>query len=299
MIVQCLTCGKHVESDGCPCPHCGAYVPKGAGFEFGKVVSGGLAIFFKNIPQFGLLGVLVLLPLLLLQWTVFDPLGGPAEIVRLIQYGSWRLFLYLLAYFVLICLLVGAVAHGTAQAHRGRPVSVGDCLSTGLGRLFPVAGVSLVLGLAIILIIGLSALVMAAAPVVGVIFMIVGAVFGVMIYIRYWIAVPAIVVEQDGVFAALGRSAELTRDCRWKIVGILLVFWILLFIVQMGVQLVVGVAPTLGSTAVPMGPIGRVVLFVIDALGYSCGAVLCCVCYFELRRVKEGVDIEQVAAVFD
>ena len=40
-----------------------------------------------------------------------------------------------------------------------------------------------------------------------------------------WImAVPAQVVEQPGVFGAIGRSADLTRGHRWPIFGLMIIF---------------------------------------------------------------------------
>jgi uncharacterized membrane protein len=106
-----------------------------------------------------------------------------------------------------------------------------------------------------------------------------------------WVAVPVTVIERPGVFASLSRSAVLTKGYRWRIFGAYLLITLLVAIL-FGVIAVV-VAPLVGVSATIL------VEWLGSAASSAVGAVLSAVGYFRLRSIKEGVDIEDVAKVFD
>jgi integral membrane sensor domain MASE1 len=108
-----------------------------------------------------------------------------------------------------------------------------------------------------------------------------------------WIvAVPAAVVERPGVFAALGRSSELTKGHRWQILGLLLVYLLIVF----GFSLLLGFAVLIVSF-IPLLPV--LVSAVGNAVLAAFGAVVFTVLYSELRRIKDGVGVDVIAQVFD
>jgi len=112
-----------------------------------------------------------------------------------------------------------------------------------------------------------------------------------MLAVRWAVALPVCVVEGAGPLASLGRSAVLTRGHRWKVFAILL--------------LLVIVGPLMGAIVASIfrshggAPVGALAYFVWTAIwGVLYYGVLTMI-YHDLRAAKEGVDVEQLAAVFD
>jgi hypothetical protein len=175
--------------------------------------------------------------------------------------------------------LQAAIIRISAGELDGRRPDVGASLGAGLRKLLPLVGLVIVIGLAV----G-----------VGVVLLIVP---GVMIGLVWSVAVPSYVVERIGVFDALRRSADLTRGNRWRILGLYLLFGIAVLLVDMVVFTIGG-----GVFAVAQGRGGLLVLVltvVVGMLSAMLGATLAAVLYTDLRRAKEGIGAEGLAAVFD
>ena len=148
--------------------------------------------------------------------------------------------------------------------------------------------------------IGPATLLGRGATFLAVLLFIAGAIAALIVYLRFWVAVPATVVERGGVVESLSRSAQLTKGCRGKILGIVIILAIMYFAFMFCVGQLVGSSyQGFQSPAAPPDALATVVLFVADALAQSFGSVLACVCYYELRRSKEGVDAQEIATVFD
>ena len=108
---------------------------------------------------------------------------------------------------------------------------------------------------------------------------------------RLYVAVPACVVEEWGVVQSLTRSAELTKGYRWPILWLILLVMIgaaivsSLFVAM--VQMIAGeVLASLLDTAIQV---------YLTALGSTLVAII----YYRLRVIKDGVDIDRIAHVFD
>jgi hypothetical protein len=102
--------------------------------------------------------------------------------------------------------------------------------------------------------------------------------------------VAACVVERTGAWASMRRSRELTKGHRWKVFGIVLLL-IVLSLVNPLLQLVLTAAG--GETLATIG------VAIWTAIGSAFSSVIIAVTYYELRAAKEGIDIEQIASVFD
>src|SRR5262249_9754210 len=103
--------------------------------------------------------------------------------------------------------------------------------------------------------------------------------------------VAACVVDRRGPISALGRSAQLTKGYRWRIFGLLLLLVITSSVVSPIIKLV-------------LSPLGSIVLTFLGSLAWSAiwgayYAIAVAVSYHGLRVAKEGMDIEQIASVFD
>jgi hypothetical protein len=174
---------------------------------------------------------------------------------------------------VLGLLSQAVMLHAAFQAMRHRPVSLGDSLRVGLGRVLSILGLAIVMG--VLLILGFIALVIPMF----------------ILLTMWWVATPACVVERTGPWTSLKRSAALTKGHRWKVFGLIF----LLFIVNLIVTQILEVVLLL---------VGSDILSILARLFWGAlygayNAIAVVMAYHDLRVAKEGVDIEQIASVFD
>ncbi len=264
-----------------------------AEFRIGGVLGKGFSILFSNIVPFGILALLITAPtpiFTLLTGTQVMTVEG--EVSENLTTGG---LVTLLIEFALTFLLTAALTYGTFQELRGRRASLGDCIGRGLGLILPVVGASIVVvlifaagGMVIALIVGLG---MAAIPFLGIIVLLIAFAVGVYVYIGFWLVIPVVVVERPPILASLGRSWELVKGYRWSIFAILFVVGI----VQGIAGFIVGLLGTASSLGLPW----LMISWAVSAFVYALYAVVATVGYHDLRAAKEGIGINEIAAVFD
>lgn len=252
-------------------------------FDIGDVVNRTFGAISRNFVTFFLLSaVLVGVPTLTIG---FVQLG--------VSVGDGSAFLTLLGLAFIVNLaaayvLQGALIHGAVVDFNGKKASFGDCLSTGLKHMLPLIAIAILMWLGIML---------------GMLLLIVP---GVILSLMWIVAIPARVIENVGIFQAFGRSRDLTRNNRWKILGLFVMYMIIATVISMIVMIPAGVfAPAappseadpfgLGQTSVAyvlFNVISNVLSAVVSATGVSA-------IYYELRKSKEGVGAEALAKVFE
>ncbi len=82
------------------------------------------------------------------------------------------------------------------------------------------------------------------------------AVLGLYLYLRWFVAIPLIVIDRLGVRAAVDRSAQLTAGSRWYILGTLVMIVLLQLVFSIIVEVfaaVIGIALGAGSLATSTG----------------------------------------------
>ena len=251
-------------------------------FRVGSVLGRSFSILFKNIVPFGLLSVLILAPTNLYE--IFSAPAQPEAYSEELVF-DWTALGVLAVEALLGYLLTAALVYGTVQDLRGRRVNLGDCIGRGFATMFAVLGVAIV-----------SSIVIG----VGTLLLIIPGVIAMTIL---WVAIPAAVIERNGL-GALSRSSELTRGFRWKILFVLL---LLIVIAMFAGALAGGIAGFAIAISSPGGDPALVtettafglVMWITTALTHALMAVASAVGYHDLRVAKEGVDVEQIAAVFD
>jgi uncharacterized membrane protein len=191
---------------------------------------------------------------------------------------------------VLMMLSQAIVFHGAFQDMCGRPVSLVDGVRVGLGRVFPLIGLAAVVLAVVMLLVAGSFLL--AAP--GLIF--ISLLIAIPTVLLMWsMAVPACVVERLGPFRSLSRSRVLTKGYRGRIFGLLFVTLLFGAIMSGILSAILGLIPA-GS----FGAAARQTIELIwNALWAAFFAIVIVVAYHDLRVAKEGVDTEQIAAVFE
>lgn len=234
-------------------------------FNIGGILQRGAEVLGRNFATFGTLSALfMLLPFVsgLMMDFGLEVDGG----VSVFAIGT-LVMLWVMLYF----LLFATLTHATICYLRGTPARISESLSWALGVLFPVIGITIIATIGTVL---------------GTILLFIP---GLMLMTMWWVAVPAAVVERTGIIESLRRSVELTRGYRWKVFGVIIFIYIGQFALDRLTNVVLSAAPIFSL----------VVNFLIMAAITAYFAVVTAVCYHDLRVLKDGIGIHDIAKVFD
>jgi len=166
-----------------------------------------------------------------------------------------------------------AMTFGAFEILRGRTFDLGNAVSSVFGRIVTIFLLSLAVGL----LVGLGS----AALIVP----------GLMLMCMWYVALPVCVVERAGIGESMSRSRLLTKGCRWKILGQVLVVAVPFYLVIFLIAYLTARSGQVGVSLWIQELSGVVMSAVLSVLG--------AVTYFRLRSLQEGVDLERIAAVFD
>jgi hypothetical protein len=237
--------------------------------RLGSIISRSGAVLSRHFLTFFIVALIAYSPTLLIASMQTTEPTEPSEALR---QALWRFFGVVLL-VVLSQLGNAIILHAAFQDMRRRPVRLVESLKVGLSRFLPVIGIAFVQGFLIVL---------------GMILLIVP---GLILYTMWFVGLPACVVERLGPWTSLRRSRELTKGYRWKIFALAL----LLAVVNVGGRVILTVL-----TAAVAGPIAALTGQMIwNGIAVAFAGVVFAVTYYDLRVIKEGVDIEQITAVFD
>jgi hypothetical protein len=251
-------------------------------FRIGAILGQATDIFRKNFVSFGLTSVLLLaLPTILIFALVMPGLMQGGHI--------WTAQIPTLFQMVFQLILMGAICYGTYAAIDGRSPSIAELLSHGVAGILPLLGI-----------IGIFVLVM--IPSAFLLFIPI-----IFIACMWWVVVPVAVVEKAGVIGSLKRSAALTKGARMRIFGLMLLYIVFSFVIGLAsMTLLVGGGLSMTSIAassMAMMTGGLSIFLVVSqifgALLFAYISVVVAVCYAELRRIKEGVSVKDVAHIFN
>ncbi|MGO9743444.1 MAG: hypothetical protein ACLPN5_18400 [Roseiarcus sp.] len=248
----------------------------GEEFAVGRALSRAFSIFGQGFAKFLLLMAVAYLPVVLLQLLLPRTAG-------VIVHSSPMFFVRPVAFWFLqmIASAIGNAAclFGAYQIMRGEFFTFAQSLTGGLRRFGPVLGTSMLGGL----LAGLATVLL--------------LVPGVIVMCAIYVAIPACVIETLGPRASLERSRELTKGRRWAIFGLLLIVIVGAIVIQSGAGIVIRlVYLSLRSYAFWFQ---LAVSFAVQVFFAAFGAVLCAVVYHDLRVEREGIDVDQLAAVFE
>jgi hypothetical protein len=116
---------------------------------------------------------------------------------------------------------------------------------------------------------------------------------GFILATMWAVAIPAAVLEERGVTSSLSRSQELTSGRRWRVFGAYLVAGLIMLV---GVGIVEGAAIAIAGVG---STFSLVAIWGFVALSQAFTACVVATLYYYLRREREGVEIDHIAAVFD
>lgn len=245
----------------------------------GRVLSRAFATIGANpLAVFGIAFALAALPQALL--TIASNALGTSEPLALTLGFSSFLFVGGLTSLILSTITQGALVRITVSYAEGTPTSVGQALSASLRALVPLVVLAVLLALGIAL--GFALL----------------FVPGIILWLMWSVAAPALVEERCGVIAAFGRSRALTKGARWRILALELVVLVFYWLIAA----VIGVAAIFFSHVLNGG--SQLIIWaaawavVSNTLTAAVWGTIQTSLYVELREWKDGPATGRLADIF-
>lgn len=275
----CMGCGQTlVEGPELPPPapltaedieELGLYEPNSyERIEPGEVISYSFGIYFRNFFSFFAVTLIAYSPVVIL--TIFAATGGFETFEDTAI--TWIMLLVTIgAALLAFPFATAALSYGVLQSLRDKKPQIGELIAVGLRMMITVI---------------LVAILQFLATMGGFILLIIP---GIIIGVALTVAVPAAVEERPGAFKALSRSFELTKGYRWKI-----------FLVFFGLGLINILASLVSGGIGMVSPIAGSVLDMLrEILHTGVSATAAALMYYQLRSIKESLDLNELASVFD
>lgn len=236
-------------------------------FNAGELFAQTFSVYFQHFTPFFLVGILVNIPLMVYNFSfgLHDPEAMDAEMTLPIGLGS------ILIAIVVASLATGALTYGVLQHLKKRSFSTGEILGVGLSLMVTVLAVALIQG--IIIFVGALACIIP----------------GIIAAVMLSVAVPVAVEERPGVFRALARSTNLTEGYRMGVFAVLFLIGLIHFCASFAIGVVSVVSPVASFF------MSSLEATVYSGISATAGALI----YYRLRCIKESVDIDGLASVFD
>lgn len=205
--------------------------------------------------------------------------GNPAAALAIFGSG-WYWGSMLISLGVASLAYAGAIAGMLKLSERGT-TSVADCFTAGFAKLLPFLGLSILAGITV----GLG-FVLLVVP-------------GIILVLMWSVAAPAMLGENIGIIASLGRSRALTRGSRLMIFVTLLIVGIAIYVIMFAV---IGALLGLhmGSMATDMvgNPLAMAFALLYGWVGMIAGNALMVAIYLETLAIKGGGPVGHLDEVF-
>lgn len=249
--------------------------------EIGAVLDTTFAILKNHIFYLAQVGLVALIPAAVLQISIFHGLLGfptgisftgpdpayfeslaedPAKLITALTAGG------IAGVLIAACYLwyTVAIIKASASVFVGEPLPLGDAYRSSASRILPFLGTSILSSLFIML--GMIAFLIP----------------GIMLAFSYMFMNQVVVLEEDGGYSALKRSAFLTKGYRWRLFGL---------------SMVVGIVVAMISGAGGLIPILWLQIL-INSVGQAVGTPIQMVAviafYYAARSEKELFDLQQL-----
>ncbi len=244
----------------------------------GSLILRSFGIFRAGFVPFATLALVFYAPLAVLQ--LLAPPLEPDE-SNLITLATGPGLILLLAHVLLIPIASAAVVYGVFQGLRGRPATIGQCISVAAARWTAIISLAILT----VLVVGIGFL-LCVIP-------------GFFLTYGLFIAGPVLIVEKLDPVAAMKRSWELTDGYK------LILFFLALAIaiLQLAVSIPLNMAfatdtPDIETVTAGFG-LYQVLEGLVIVVFTAFNAVAAGVAYHDLRSFREGLDEDELVAVFD
>lgn len=241
-----------------------------------------------------------------------DPaVGADAAQVAALLAAVGAFLLGLVGLQVGLVLVTGMVTHVTSEAAVGRRLSLGQAWAATRGVRWRLVGLSLLLALVGALALGLwvvtVVVVATLSEVAGILYgaatgLLVVVPLGTWLWVRaYYLATPALVVERQGVVAAVRRSWTLTRGQFWRTLGIAVLTALITGFAGNLLSFPLTIGGQLAAVAVPQYALvlllgtNALATVVSTAFVAPFSGAVAALQYVDQRIRKEGYDVELMA----
>lgn len=237
--------------------------------QWGQTVSQTISIYFRNFVPFFLITLVAYSPVIIV---------GLLSMFQVAQDDATSdLFIALLTFAGIIVAVLAvpfatsAMTFGVLRDLRRRSFSVSEALTVGLKVMLTVFLVALLQGLAVA-----AGSMLCLIP-------------GIIVAVMLSVSVPVAVEERPGALASLNRSSELTKGQRGEIFMVLFSIGVPNFGLAFAISM-------LGTWS----PLISWALDTIRGILYTgISATAAAYIYYQLRSIKESLDIDEMASVFD
>ena len=188
----------------------------------------------------------------------------------------------LLVYLVVFAVAQAATVFAVSARHLNEPITIRQAYGKVKGHVGQIVGVAFSVGLRV----GFG-FVLLIVP-------------GILLMLRYAVAVPASMLEDLGVQQSLDRSTHLTEGSRGRVFVVYFLVWILTVMLAMTggvVATLVGLQAgrSLGSQGLILQ---HVITFVANSLVFPLLYIALSLVYYDQRVRKEAFDIEHMMTMF-
>lgn len=291
-------------------------------FSFGKTVSDMFGSIGRNLLVLAVLAVLLAgVPNAIYSGVAMQSMGLMVGAQSFFD-GDFLSFFgpaMIIGWVITICAAVAAQAAMTAVVLadlRGGRLDFGAAIREGLRAFFPVLGITIIYYLAAGAIVALPMLgifgvmggmasgdAAALGAVFSIFFLFLIVIIPALLFlVVVWIAaVPAAMEERIGVFASLGRSWSLTRGYRWKILAMVLLYFVVLMMVSGTISAATMPAMMFSPTETSLDGMMPYLMAqsLLGALTLVITYPAIAAVYVNLRNAKEGVFEQGVADIFE
>ena len=224
-------------------------------------------IYGKNFLRLLVIVAIVLVPML------------PAIETEVVKYTTFIVVIGMkLLFTVLVAFLYGALIHAVSEQYLRQTIDIGRAYRFAWGRLWAMAGAFIF----IFLLIHLGGYLVGTLSIKS--RFLAAICFLPVIYFKtcWALALQAALLEGLGPIDALSRSSALVRGNWWRVLGILLVLFLIVLIIRNASFYLRGGAPVIATIIVV------ILAFPIATIGMT-------LLYYDLRVRKEGYNLDSLA----
>ena len=269
--------------------------------NFGEILDGALVIYRRHFGLFLQLAVVTLsVPLLLLVYLGIRSFGALTMQPPNLQ--AVLLFIPVaIVYYLASLVLTAGTIRIISDSYLGRPPRLRDALSLGLSRLWPLVGVGLgkgilvclvAFGIALVMVV-LAALAKGGGALAGILLFaagLTGVWFVAFVLCGYGVTTPVVTLEDlASSFDAFGRSWDLTRGLKLRVLGLGVVAFLLFNLlpnwVFQGLSAVTRGSPTVSIAL-------SVLATIVPAILTPAVAAVVTLMYYDLRVRREAFDLQ-------
>ncbi|WP_089775274.1 DUF7544 domain-containing protein [Ruania alba] len=234
-----------------------------------------------------------------------DSPGGLDTLTSTVQSGLLGYGISTAASFLITTVLTGLLIHSVSQSVIGRKMSLGQVWAAVRGQILRLLGLSLVIGLILMVIsavaIGLVTLAATTGEpgviaLVGIVVVLTAFVSMIAVVVFTVLATPVLVLERSGIITALRRSFQLTRRSFWRILGIYLLTVLLVGILASVVSYPFGIVGGLIGSLMAIQVASMVGQVISLAVTTPFMAAVTALLYIDVRIRTEALDVELARA---